>query len=197
MTGVGFRQLGTIGQRAGLSCRHVTNDPDQCSGLGRICACGSGNGSFRCGGCANVHAAGSAGLRRSVHIIGVGLYSGHTHIFLYRRNIGSKPIHHCNCRTAVFTSCYGQSVGQEVTVFFFRNDGGNSLGQIHIAMLGNHIVLKININRHISDYDLGIIVNTGKVCFRLHIEIACNDGTIIGLLSIQPSFIEGQGNRAP
>ena len=142
--GVFVLQLDPIGQRAGLVGIHATDDPNQRAGSGIRRSQIEVN-------CSICEFRGGAGLLRAVRIVGGCRCTGHAHIFLNVRGT-CKGIHYLDLRAAVCTGRHGQGVGEIIAVRLFR-DSGDGLGNVHIAVLRNDVVRKVNRDRYVSNHD--------------------------------------------
>ena len=107
-----------------------------------------------------------------------------------------KAIHHLDLRAAIRASRHGQGVSQIIAVCLFR-DGRDGFGQVHIAVLGNNVTVKINGDRCIAnDNSSGsTFADLRQVNFCFHKKVAADDGIRLCLLLCQPCSIKGESDR--
>ena len=193
--GVCILQLDPVGQSPGFVGCHIADVPDQRAGFRRVFTCGIRDGFIPRGCRANVYASGAYGFRGAIRIIGCGRHSRHAHIFLDVLGI-RKGIHHLDLRAAICAGLHGQGVSQIIAVCLFR-DGRDGFGQVHIAVLGNNVTVKINGDRCIAnDNSSGsIFADLRQVNFCFHKKVAADDGIRLRLLLCQPSGVKGKGDR--
>ena len=193
--GVCLLQLDPVCQSPGFVGSHIADSPDQRAGFRRFFTCGSRDGFIPRGCRANVYASGASGFRGATRIIGCGRHSRHAHIFLDVLGF-RKGIHHLDLRAAICAGLHGQGVSQIIAVCLFR-DGRDGFGQVHIAVLGNNVTVKINGDRCIANDNFtgSIFADLRQVNFCFHKKVAADDGIRLCLLLCQPSGVKGKGDR--
>ena len=193
--GVCILQLDPVGQSPGFVGSHIADNPDQGAGFRRVFTCGIRDGFILRGCRANVYASGASGFRGATRIIGCGRHSRHAHIFLDVLGF-RKAIHHLDIRAAICAGLHGQGVSQIIAVCLLR-DGRDGFGQVHIAVLGNNVTVKIDGDRCIANDNLSgsIFADLRQVNFCFHKKVAADDGIRLRLLLCQPSGVKGKGDR--
>ena len=193
--GVCILQLDPVCQSPGFVGCHIADVPDQRAGFRRAFTCGIRDGFILRGCRTDVDASGASGFRGAIRIIGSAGPARHAHIFLDVLGI-RKGIHHLDLRAAIRASRHGQGVSQIIAVCLFR-DGRDGFGQVHIAVLGNNVTVKINGDRCLAnDNSSGsIFADLRQVNFCFHKKVAADDGIRLCLLLCQPCSIKGESDR--